>query len=98
MKLYQNKSIGGKRRWVPTAWYCTNCSYTYTVASDTLIYKIGGEPYKNSFKGKCPKCDLGLVRLYRHKNPKYGKQKWFSMGWYCSRCKYVWMDKEGPVD
>jgi len=97
VKLYQNKSMRGKRRWIPTAWHCTKCGYTYKVASDTLIYKTGDEPYKQSFKEKCPKCTLGLVRLYRHVNPKYGKQYWTSMGWYCTRCKYVWMDKKEKV-
>ena len=94
VKLYQNKSIEGKRAWIPTAWHCTKCGYTYNVAADTLMYKIGSESYSESFKQKCPKCDLGLVRLYRHINPKHGKQKWTSMGWYCTRCKYVWMDKK----
>ncbi|MGF3554530.1 MAG: hypothetical protein ACQXXF_04555 [Thermoplasmatota archaeon] len=55
---------------------------------------MGKEPYDESFKEKCPKCGLDLVRLYRHINPKYGKQKWVSQGWYCTRCKYVWMDKK----
>jgi len=58
------------------------------------MYRIGKEPYDESFKGACPKCTLNLVRLYRHINPKYGKQKWSSQGWYCTRCKYVWMDKK----
>ena len=86
------------RRWVPTAWLCTECGYIYNVASDTLIYKMGEEKYKSSFKEKCPKCSLNLVRLYRHKNPKKGKQKWVSMGWYCTRCKYVWMDEKSTED
>jgi transposase-like protein len=93
VKLYQNKSMGSKRSWIPTAWHCTKCGYTYNVAAETLMYKIGSDLYKDSFKRKCPKCDLGLVRLYRHINPKYGKQKWISIAWYCSRCKYSWMDK-----
>jgi len=94
VKLYQNKSFEGKRAWIPTAWNCTKCGYTYYVAADTLMYKMGGDDYSQSFKKKCPKCSLGLVRLYRHINPKYGKQKWISQGWFCSRCKYVWMDKK----
>ena len=94
VKLYQNKSKKGKRRWIPIAWFCTNCNYTYNVVSNTLIYKIGEEPYQQSFKGKCPKCDLKLSRLYRHINPIYGKQLWTSKGWYCTRCKYVWIDKK----
>ena len=94
IRLYQNKSIDGKRAWIPTAWHCTKCNYTYNVAADTLMYKIGSESYKTSFNQKCPKCDLRLVRLYRHINPKHSKQKWVSMGWYCTRCKYVWMDKK----
>jgi transposase-like protein len=80
--------------WIPIAWNCTECGYTYNVAADTLMYRIGKEPYDESFKGACPKCSLNLVRLYRHINPKYGKQKWLSQGWYCTRCKYVWMDKK----
>jgi ribosomal protein S27AE len=59
---------------------------------------MGEEKYKNSFNEKCPKCGLSLVRLYRHKNPKKGKQKWVSMGWYCTRCKYVWMDEKPTED
>jgi hypothetical protein len=92
VKLYMNKSFKGKRKWVSTAWFCTKCSYTYTVASETLIYKIGGETYNSEFNEICPKCSLRLVRLYRHINPKYGMQKWISKGWYCTRCKYVWID------
>ena len=76
------------------SWYCTDCKYTYTVKGDTLIYSVGGEPYEESYKQKCPKCDLKLSRLYRHINPVHGKQSWKSKGWYCSRCRYVWMDKE----
>ena len=98
VKLYQNKSFEGKRAWIPIAWNCTTCGYTYNVAADTLMYKMGGESYTNSFNQKCPKCSLGLVRLYRHINPMHGKQKWVSKGWYCSRCKYVWMDKKTNQD
>ena len=98
VKLYQNKSIEGKRAWIPTAWHCTKCGYTYNVAADTLMYKIGSESYSESFRQKCPKCDLGLVRLYRHINPKHGKQKWVSVGWYCTRYKYVWMDEKTKKD
>lgn len=58
------------------------------------MYKIGNEPYNESFNEKCPKCNLNLVRLYRHINPQHGKQKWASIGWFCTRCKYVWMDKK----
>jgi len=39
VKLYQNKSIDRKRAWIPTAWHCTKCGYTYNVAADTLMYK-----------------------------------------------------------
>ena len=78
---------------MPTAWFCTECSYVYTVASDTLMYPIGGKPYQESFEGKCPNCTLRLVRLFRHKNPVRGKQEWLSTAWYCTRCKYVWMDQ-----
>ncbi len=94
MRLYQNKTVDGKRKWIPISWHCTECDYVYTVASDTLLYPIGDEEYKESFKGKCPKCDLKLIRLFRHKNPMYGKQEWISSAWYCTRCKYVWMDKK----
>jgi len=94
VRLYHNKTIEGKRKWVPTAWICTDCRYVYTVAADTLLYPIGGEEYKESGHGACPKCDLKLTRLFLHKNPVYGKQEWISSGWYCSRCKYVWMDKK----
>lgn len=94
MRLYQNKTVDGKRKWIPISWHCTECDYVYTVASDTLLYPIGDEEYKESLKGKCPKCDLKLIRLFRHKNPMYGKQEWISSAWYCTRCKYVWMDKK----
>lgn len=92
VKLYQNKSINGKRKWLPTAWICTKCGYTYNVAAETLMYKIGHEEYKGEFNKTCPKCNLKLVRLYRHINPKNGKQKWVSKCWYCTRCKYMYMD------
>lgn len=94
IRLYNNKVVDGKRRWNSVAWYCTNCSYIYQVVSDTLIYKIGDEPYKSSFLERCPKCSLKLVRVSRHINPKEGKQKWSSMGYYCGRCKYVWIDEK----
>jgi len=94
VRLYYNKSVDGKRKWIPAAWNCTNCRYVYTVASDTLIYPVGGEPYKESYNKKCPKCDLRLLRLFRHKNPTNGKQQWISYGWYCTRCKYVWLDEK----
>ncbi len=94
VKLYQNKSFEGRRSWIPIAWHCTKCGYTYNVAADTLMYRMGNEPYEKSYNKKCPKCSLRLVRLYRHINPKHGKQKWVSKGWYCTRCKYIWMDKK----
>jgi len=94
VKLYQNKSKDGKRKWLPVAWHCTKCGHTYKVAGDTLIYPVGKEPYDPDYKRKCPKCSLKLVRIYRHINPKHGKQKWVSQGYYCERCKYIWMDKE----
>ena len=93
-RLYQNKSREGKRKWIPIAWHCSNCSYTYQIISDTLVYKIGEESADNKNNKKCPKCDKKMVRIYRHKNPTKGEQKWISMGNFCSRCKYVWMDKE----
>ena len=92
VRLYQNKTIDGKRKWVPTAWLCTDCNYLYTVASDTLMYPIGGKEYQESYNGKCPNCDLKLTRIFRHKNPVHGKQEWISTAWYCNRCKYVWLD------
>ena len=58
------------------------------------MYKVGKEKYKEAYKKKCPKCEKGLVRLYRHINPKHGQQKWVSLGWYCERCKYIWMDED----
>lgn len=91
VKLYINKTIEGRRKWVPIAWYCTSCHYLYQVASDTLIYKTGDSLQKDLPKNNCPKCGLKLVRSYRHKNPKHGKQQWLTIGWYCKRCKYVWM-------
>ncbi|MEF8879250.1 MAG: hypothetical protein V5A64_02510 [Candidatus Thermoplasmatota archaeon] len=94
VKLYQNKTIEGKRRWVPVAWRCTECHHTYNVVADTLMYKIGHEPYKEEIGKKCPKCDKHLVRVYRHINPKHGKQKWVSLAWYCERCRYIWTDKK----
>jgi len=63
------------------------------VVSDTLIYQIGDKAYQHSFRNKCPKCSLKLVRVYRHKNPKNAKQQWVSIGYYCTRCKYIWMDE-----
>jgi ribosomal protein S27AE len=58
------------------------------------LYKVGHEKYEEKFNQACPKCGLRLVRLYRHINPKNGKQKWISLSWYCSRCKYIYMDEE----
>ena len=94
VKLYQNKTVDGRRKWVPTAWICTDCGHVYTVASDTLMYGIGGDPYDESYNEECQKCGLKLARLYRHKNPVHGKQEWISMGWYCNRCRYSWIDKK----
>lgn len=76
------------------AWLCTNCGYSYDLIADTLMVKIGRETYKEDLKKRCSKCDLKLVRVYRHINPKNGKQLWVSLGWYCERCKYLWMDEE----
>ncbi|MBU0496741.1 MAG: hypothetical protein KKG04_02145 [Candidatus Thermoplasmatota archaeon] len=90
MRLYQNKSVDGKRRWVAVAWMCTICGYIYTVASDTLVYPLGGERYEESFHQLCPKCERRLIRVYQHKNPVHGKQEWISTAWYCTRCKYLW--------
>jgi len=92
LRLYQNKTVDGKRSWVPTAWYCTSCEYTYFVASDTLIYSAGGEAYLDRFKKHCPKCDKSMHRMYHRRNPKHGKQEWISSGYYCDRCRYIWMD------
>jgi len=76
------------------AWYCTRCEYVYNVASDTLMYPIGGKPYDDSFNEHCPNCDLKLKRIFRHENPQLGVQRFISMGWYCNRCRYVWLDKK----
>ena len=57
------------------------------------MYKIGHEKYDEKQKQKCKKCGQGLVRLYRHINPQKGKQKWVSICWYCSRCKFIYMDE-----
>ena len=92
VRLYQNKTIDGKRKWIPITWQCTSCNYVYTVASDTLMYPIGGKAYQEKYQGKCPNCTMKLIRIFRHKNPLHGKQEWVSTGWYCSRCKYVWLD------
>ena len=91
VRIYQNKSTDGIRKWEPIAWYCTNCEYIYNVISNTLIYKIGE---KGEVNNNCPKCDLKLVRVYRHINPQNGKQKWLAIGKYCKRCKYIWMEKK----
>jgi uncharacterized protein with PIN domain len=97
VRLYQNKSIKGKRKWIPVAWYCTKCSYIYQVISNTLIYKIGDKNQNINNNEKCPKCNLKLVRIYRHINPINGKQQWISKGNYCTRCKYVWIDQEEEI-
>ena len=86
VRLYQNKSIDGKRHWISVAWKCTACDYVYNVASDTLVYSISGDKYDESFQHHCPKCDLRLIRVYQHKNPSHGKQEWISTAWYCTRC------------
>ena len=88
--------IDTKRKWVPICWFCTDCSYIYQIASDTLIYKMGEAINQSSLSTHCPKCEKKLVRAYRHKNPKYGKQQWLSIGWYCDRCRYAWV--EVPVE
>lgn len=95
VRLYQSKTVEGRRKWVPVAWCCTDCFYTYTIASGTLMYSVGGKTYRESFQGKCPNCDQRLSRLFRHKNPAQGKQEWVSTAWYCARCKYVWIDEAG---
>jgi hypothetical protein len=64
----------------------------YKIAADTLLYKSGDTYRFSLFEKKCLNCDKRLTRLYQHKNPKYGKQKWLSVGWYCDRCKYGWLD------
>ena len=71
--------------------YCVDCNYIYNVLSDTLIYKIGENQIVHD---NCPKCDLKLVRVYRHINPQKGKQKWSGLGKYCKRCKYIWIEKK----
>ena len=58
------------------------------------MYPIGGETYDDTYQGHCPKCDMKLRRIFRHKNPVHGKQEFVSLGWYCNRCKYVWLDEQ----
>ena len=94
VRLYINKTVDGKRKWIPVAWICTKCSFVYTVASDILIYPVGGEPYLENYDHHCPKCDLKLRRVFRHENPVHGKQQFLTMGWYCSLCKQVWLDQK----
>ena len=94
VKLYRIKTIDGKRKWLPVAWFCTSCKFVYHVAQDTLIYSIGGKELETQFKQQCPNCNKKLYRLYRHLNPKYGKQQWIPHGWYCERCKYVWLGEK----
>ena len=55
---------------------------------------MGEEYIDDNFEKTCPKCKLKLVRLYRHVNPKDGKQQWIPTGFFCSRCKYIWFKKE----
>ena len=95
VKLYINKTVDKKRKWVPISWLCTSCGYVYQVASDTLIYEMGEIAKDDKSIHRCPNCDMKLVRSYRHKNPKQGKQQWLAMGWYCSRCKYCWINSTG---
>ena len=92
VKLYRNQTIDGKRKWVPLLWYCTSCSFVYQIKADTLFYKSGEEIELLKINKHCLKCEKKLVRLYQHKNPKYGKQRWISIGWYCDRCKYAWIE------
>ena len=92
VKLYRNQTIEGKRKWVPLMWYCTSCSYIYQIAADILLYKSGELVDSNIPYYHCIKCDKKLTRLYQHINPKYGKQQWLSLGWYCDRCKYAWVE------
>ena len=92
--MYQNKSINSKRKWIPIAWYCTKCGYIYKIVSDTLIYKVGNKEYIDNKNFNCKNCSLRLSSIYRHINPKDGKQKWLSIGKYCTRCKYIWINKK----
>jgi transposase-like protein len=94
VRLYRSVTKDGKRTWEPVAWHCTTCGYTYYVAKETLIYDAGGKQYEPSTESHCTYCKDKLVRLYRHKNPVHGKQQWKSVGWYCKRCKYTWMDEK----
>ena len=93
VRLYRSVTKNGKRTWEPVAWHCESCGYTYYVAKGTLIYEAGGKQYDFSLASHCPYCNDKLVRLYRHKNPVHGRQQWSSVGWYCKRCKYTWMDE-----
>jgi hypothetical protein len=97
VKLYRIQTIDGKRKWVPLFWYCTSCFYIYQVAADTLFYKCGEIVNTSLFQKTCSKCDKKLIRLYQHKNPKYGKQQWISIGWYCDRCKYGWVESSTSI-
>jgi DNA-directed RNA polymerase subunit M/transcription elongation factor TFIIS len=92
VKLYRNQTVNGKRKWVPLMWYCTHCSFIYQIAANTLFYKSGEMIYQSPFSKHCPKCEKHLYRLYQHKNPKHGRQSWISVGWYCDRCKYSWIE------
>ena len=92
IKLYRNQTVDGKRKWVPIMWYCTSCSFIYQVAADTLLYKSGEVINASKLGKQCLNCGKNLFRLYQHKNPKYGKQQWISFAWYCSLCKYAWVE------
>lgn len=97
VRLYRNQTVDGVRKWVPIAWMCCDCQYVYTVAGNTLVYKVGSVDSAGDAKLSCPKCEKNLVKAYRHINPKDGKQRWVAVGSFCSLCNYVWLkdqDKE----
>ena len=98
VKLYTHQTVDNKRKWVPIAWLCTECSFIYQVASDTLLFKSGELISQEMVSDTCKKCDKKLVKIYRHKNPKHGKQEWIPIGLYCSRCKYTWVQKNNDSD
>lgn len=91
VKLYIHQTINDKRKWIPTSWFCTSCNFIYRVVSDTLLFKCGEVVEHDKLQKKCPKCEKKLIHIYRHKNPKHGKQEWITIGLYCDRCKYTWI-------
>ncbi len=94
VRLYRNQTIDGVRKWVSIAWMCCDCKYVYTVAGNTLVYKMGSSAGTNTSGSSCPKCEKSLVKAYRHLNPKDGKQQWVAVGSFCPLCNYVWLKEQ----